>query len=219
MMASADDSTMAANLARASSPCFRSGDVDCSFRPIRGLSHQGSTRARLALPSSANRHCYAGFDIPFPRECGRPWSAAIARWSVHDPRDGACRATQIPSAVHSVCPVNARHEGESSTTTRRGRSSKRFELRLRSTPGNGLTFLHRGSELQDFGNILDAQQNSSGLAARAAQSAGVEQHGAPADPFKLVGDLEVVEETVAGAVCLPAIAATRGIFHWWLPSS
>jgi hypothetical protein len=58
-------------------------------------------------------------------------------------------------------------------------------------------FLRRGLELQDFGNILDAQHDSCRMTA-AAQGAGVQQHRALADAFKVVFDFEVIKRTIAG---------------------
>jgi hypothetical protein len=59
-------------------------------------------------------------------------------------------------------------------------------------------FLRRGPELQNLGYIMNAQENSRGMATDTAQSASVEQHGASADTWKLVSDLEIIEGTVLG---------------------
>jgi hypothetical protein len=47
-------------------------------------------------------------------------------------------------------------------------------------------------EPQDFGNVLDAQHDSSRMTA-AAQGAGVQEHSALANPFKVVFDFEVIK--------------------------
>jgi hypothetical protein len=74
-----------------------------------------------------------------------------------------------------------------------------------------LAFARRRLRSQEFANVLDAQENPRGLDGRFIEPAGVEQHGARADGFKVVGDLEVVKETVAGQDLFQQFAQTGNV--------
>src|SRR5688572_10907660 len=53
-----------------------------------------------------------------------------------------------------------------------------------------------GLEAENFGDILDAEEDSFRLAWN-SQSTSIQQHGPAANAFKLVGDLEIIKETLA----------------------